>query len=152
MKVCKSYTVDECIFNAWLWSSFKLGVQLLRFANFRRPSQGHIFILNLLIAPQDMATIVKLMGGKTTFIQRLDAFFANGFHDPGDEVSKVLHLSILSKRICPENCDSVKAWLPATIPLQLRRSSRQDCRPSTRIASCMYHHPFSIDLCVGWAG
>jgi len=32
-----------------------------------------------------MATIVKLMGGKTTFIQRLDAFFANGFHDPGDE-------------------------------------------------------------------
>ncbi|KZV84759.1 hypothetical protein EXIGLDRAFT_776188 [Exidia glandulosa HHB12029] len=35
--------------------------------------------------PHDMATAVDLMGGRPKFVQRLDAFFDEGFHDIGDE-------------------------------------------------------------------
>ncbi|KAJ7117454.1 alpha-1,2-mannosidase, putative subfamily [Mycena epipterygia] len=35
--------------------------------------------------PQDMAKLVKAIGGPATFSSRLDAFFADGFHDIGDE-------------------------------------------------------------------
>ncbi|KAJ7464473.1 alpha-1,2-mannosidase, putative subfamily [Mycena latifolia] len=35
--------------------------------------------------PQDMARLVQVMGGPATFSSRLDAFFADGFHDIGDE-------------------------------------------------------------------
>ncbi|KAJ6592313.1 alpha-1,2-mannosidase, putative subfamily, partial [Mycena vulgaris] len=35
--------------------------------------------------PQDMARLVEAMGGPATFSARLDTFFADGFHDIGDE-------------------------------------------------------------------
>ncbi|KAJ6546997.1 glycosyl hydrolase family 92-domain-containing protein [Mycena capillaripes] len=35
--------------------------------------------------PQDMARLVQAIGGPATFSSRLDTFFANGFHDIGDE-------------------------------------------------------------------
>ncbi|KAJ6620672.1 glycosyl hydrolase family 92-domain-containing protein [Mycena sp. CBHHK59/15] len=35
--------------------------------------------------PQDMARLVQAMGGPATFSSRLDTFFADGFHDIGDE-------------------------------------------------------------------
>ncbi|KAJ7656500.1 alpha-1,2-mannosidase, putative subfamily [Mycena polygramma] len=35
--------------------------------------------------PQDMAKLVTTVGGPATFSSRLDAFFADGFHDIGDE-------------------------------------------------------------------
>ncbi|EJD51198.1 alpha-1,2-mannosidase, putative subfamily [Auricularia subglabra TFB-10046 SS5] len=35
--------------------------------------------------PQDMASVVKLMGGPETYVKRLDALFELGFHDIGDE-------------------------------------------------------------------
>ncbi|KAJ7509700.1 alpha-1,2-mannosidase, putative subfamily [Mycena galericulata] len=35
--------------------------------------------------PQDMAKLVKAIGGPATFSSRLDAFFTDGFHDIGDE-------------------------------------------------------------------
>ncbi|KAJ7066143.1 alpha-1,2-mannosidase, putative subfamily [Mycena amicta] len=35
--------------------------------------------------PQDMASLVTAIGGPATFSSRLDAFFADGFHDIGDE-------------------------------------------------------------------
>ncbi|KAJ7160027.1 alpha-1,2-mannosidase, putative subfamily [Mycena crocata] len=35
--------------------------------------------------PHDMASLVKVMGGKETFSARLDKFFEAGFHDMGDE-------------------------------------------------------------------
>ncbi|KAJ7763671.1 alpha-1,2-mannosidase, putative subfamily [Mycena maculata] len=35
--------------------------------------------------PQDMALLVKKIGGPATFSARLDTFFADGFHDIGDE-------------------------------------------------------------------
>ncbi|KAF7308199.1 Alpha-1-2-mannosidase family protein [Mycena chlorophos] len=35
--------------------------------------------------PQDQASLVKAVGGPATYSARLDAFFADGFHDIGDE-------------------------------------------------------------------
>ncbi|KAJ7210446.1 alpha-1,2-mannosidase, putative subfamily [Mycena pura] len=35
--------------------------------------------------PQDMARLVQAVGGPATFSSRLDTFFADGFHDIGDE-------------------------------------------------------------------
>ncbi|KAJ7694666.1 alpha-1,2-mannosidase, putative subfamily [Mycena rosella] len=35
--------------------------------------------------PQDMARLVRTIGGPATFSSRLDTFFADGFHDIGDE-------------------------------------------------------------------
>ncbi|KAJ7742828.1 alpha-1,2-mannosidase, putative subfamily, partial [Mycena metata] len=56
---------------------------------FLNPSGGEFYEASSweysFFVPQDMAKLVKAMGGPATFSSRLDTFFADGFHDIGDE-------------------------------------------------------------------
>lgn len=76
--------------------------------------------------PHDMAKLVSLMGGAATYITRLDTFFDQGFHDIG-LVPFLISISMYSLlKVC---LLQRRAWLPSFFPVQLCRTTRQDCRP-----------------------
>ena len=103
MKVHKQYTVESCephfdiilsLASSWEYSYFGL----LFSPSFTMHIRLIIIFPTTPTVPQDMATVVQLMGGKTTFVNRLDVFFENGFHDMGDEVRLRVFLMCVSNR------------------------------------------------------